>query len=128
MASDSAIHDLRAKIESLTRYWSTICYDSAVMEPDPWGEWISREAVLALFPPEPQPGAEDWIKVADQEPPAGEGVLIRAGDAITTAMFYKGSDGYTCWLGCCMSGADWEFEFAESEITHWKRLPAPPSD
>jgi hypothetical protein len=97
-------------------------------------------------------GAEDWIKVEDSLPegeclaiyvtPAGKRRMIRAKYARQFQIEAEGDDCETeynedddtfyikaGWLECIDNWGEYSSCYVvEGAVTHWKRLPAPPSD
>lgn len=75
-----------------------------------------------------------WILVSDRLPPLDHGVLVFAkGFGVTCASRWTWvsscPESNWRWDGHLFSGytGEWEFDFQDSDVTHWAELPQPPS-
>lgn len=73
----------------------------------------------------------NWIAIKDKPLPENKPVLIfvQSDKLITIARVYvspgKSKSKHLTLVGA--AGHEWEWDFAETDITHWAELPAPPS-
>lgn len=68
-----------------------------------------------------------WINIEKKQPIHEQLVLITDGEIVTAAKadtkFYD--DDRVYWDGCHFGGYEWDWDFDETAITFWQKLPAP---
>lgn len=69
----------------------------------------------------------EWIKITEQKPPFGIGIMITNGNIVTCAEAEDCKYDVIYFHGHEFGGYEWEWDFDWKSITHWAELPKPPS-